>query len=129
MAKQEKFLSRYILNDAETFSSSLSSGASYVGNVITHELGHVLGLSHSQVNHSTMFFHVERTKYLKWLYKAGIRSLWFLIFLGEFLEELLAGETHPSVFLGLMFPQFQMKLASRRSDSFWSQWIFPYWGA
>lgn len=44
-----------LLNDNFTFSTDISAD-SYLGNVITHEMGHFLGLGHSQVAGSSMFY-------------------------------------------------------------------------
>lgn len=44
-----------LLNDNYPFSTS-NSDVSFLGNVITHELGHFIGLGHSQVVHSSMFY-------------------------------------------------------------------------
>lgn len=44
-----------IINDNSIFSTDILS-IGYLGNVITHELGHFLGLGHSQVIGSTMFY-------------------------------------------------------------------------
>ncbi|TNE98424.1 MAG: matrixin family metalloprotease [Deltaproteobacteria bacterium] len=54
-----------LLNDNMPFygsSTLLSSEPSeyYLGNVITHELGHVIGLGHSQVHSSSMFYKLYR---------------------------------------------------------------------
>jgi len=43
------------INDGYTFSTN-SLDSNYLGNVITHEVGHFLGLSHGQVLGSTMFY-------------------------------------------------------------------------
>lgn len=66
-----------IINDSEFFSSSTSAGASYIGNVMTHELGHLLGLSHSQTNQASMFFFLSKGQHtISQDDKAGIRSLY-----------------------------------------------------
>lgn len=44
-----------LINDNYTFSTAVTDD-SYLGNVITHELGHFLGLGHGQVAGSTMFY-------------------------------------------------------------------------
>ncbi|MGZ3808598.1 MAG: matrixin family metalloprotease, partial [Bacteriovorax sp.] len=48
-----------LINDNFIFSTS-SNDQSYLGNVITHELGHFLGLGHGQVTGSTMFYALSR---------------------------------------------------------------------
>lgn len=44
-----------LINDSVFFSSSTNSG-NYIGDILTHELGHLIGLGHSQVHSSTMFY-------------------------------------------------------------------------
>lgn len=48
-----------VLNDDYAFQASpgiYPSGQVYLGDVVTHELGHLFGLSHSEVLNSTMFY-------------------------------------------------------------------------
>jgi hypothetical protein len=48
-----------LLNDSYRFTSDQSSfgnGSIYLGDVVTHELGHFVGLSHSEVLDSSMFY-------------------------------------------------------------------------
>lgn len=44
-----------LINDGFTFSTDIND-SNYLGNVITHEMGHFLGLGHSQVPGSSMFY-------------------------------------------------------------------------
>lgn len=44
-----------LINDNYSFSTDLTD-SNYLGNVITHEVGHFLGLGHGQVAGSTMFY-------------------------------------------------------------------------
>lgn len=44
-----------LINDNFTFSTDIND-SNYLGNVITHEMGHFLGLGHSQVAGSTMLY-------------------------------------------------------------------------
>lgn len=48
-----------LINDNFAFSTDINE-PNYLGNVITHELGHFLGLGHSQVTGSTMFYALSR---------------------------------------------------------------------
>jgi len=53
------------------------SALNYLGNVLTHELGHFLGLGHGQVIGSTMFYLLSRGQYvLSDDDKAGVYSLY-----------------------------------------------------
>lgn len=52
-----------IMNDDYNFSSD-DQDEFYLGNVLTHELGHFLGLSHSQVPRASMFYRLRRGQHV-----------------------------------------------------------------
>ena len=52
-----------VINDYGFYFDNSSSSKFYLGNVITHELGHVLGLGHSEVKNATMFYVLGRGLY------------------------------------------------------------------
>lgn len=65
-----------LLNDTYSFSTDIND-SSYLGNVITHELGHFLGLGHSQVIGSSMFYALTRGQnQLAEDDKAGVYSIY-----------------------------------------------------
>ncbi len=65
-----------LLNDNFTF-STLVTNTNYIGNVITHEIGHFLGLGHSQVMGSSMFYALSRGQsQLASDDKAGVYSIY-----------------------------------------------------
>lgn len=47
-----------VLNDNYTFSSD-NTDEFYLGNVVTHEMGHFLGISHSELARATMFYRLR----------------------------------------------------------------------
>ncbi len=65
-----------IINDNLELTSSSSSG-NFLGDIISHELGHLLGLGHSAVRGSSMFYRLTKGQSI--LHeddKAGIKSLY-----------------------------------------------------
>jgi predicted Zn-dependent protease len=65
-----------LINDTFTFSTD-PNDVNYLGNVITHEMGHFLGLGHSQVVGSTMFYALARGQnQLDTDDKAGVYTLY-----------------------------------------------------
>jgi hypothetical protein len=65
-----------LLNDNFSFSTDIND-ANYLGNVITHEMGHFLGLGHSQVAGSTMLYALSRGQsYVADDDKAGVYSIY-----------------------------------------------------
>ncbi len=58
------------INDSKDFSAdatitnnSSAGGPFYLGDIITHELGHLIGLGHGQVHNSTMFYTVFKGQF------------------------------------------------------------------
>lgn len=65
-----------VINSSIQF-NSVSMSTLYLGNVLTHELGHLVGLSHSQVHSSSMFYQLSLGQHqLENDDKAGIYSLY-----------------------------------------------------
>ncbi len=48
-----------LINESALYSTDPAIG-SYLGDVLSHELGHALGLAHSEVKHATMFYWLTR---------------------------------------------------------------------
>lgn len=48
-----------VLNDNYTFSND-KTDEFYLGNVVSHEMGHFLGISHSELSRATMFYRLRR---------------------------------------------------------------------
>lgn len=73
----------------------------YLGNVVTHELGHFIGLSHSQVHNSSMFYQLSHGQHkVKEDDKAGIYSLYPLANLNKtaLTGKIIGGKNHIPIF-------------------------------
>lgn len=65
-----------IINDSLNLSPNVGSNL-YLGDIVTHELGHFLGLAHSQVQFSSMFYRLNKSQNkISSDDKAGARSLY-----------------------------------------------------
>ena len=89
-----------LINDDFTFSTSMTD-PDYLGNVITHEMGHFLGLGHSQVNGSTMFYSLSRGQnQLEGDDKAGVYSIYPTadVTKGSLTGKIMGGPSQAAVF-------------------------------
>lgn len=65
-----------IINDSLNISPNIGSNL-YLGDIVTHELGHFLGLAHSQVQFSSMFYRLNKSQNkISSDDRAGARSLY-----------------------------------------------------
>lgn len=66
-----------VINDSTTLEVDTIGSNNYLGNIITHELGHLLGLSHTEVKDATMIYTALKGQItLASDDKAGIHSLY-----------------------------------------------------
>ena len=88
-----------ILNDNYSFSTN-TSDRYYLGNVVTHELGHVLGLGHSEVHNSTMFYQLSKNQHnIKQDDKSAVTVLYpTAVSLGSISGKIVGGERLLGVF-------------------------------
>jgi predicted Zn-dependent protease len=101
-----------LVNENYTFSSSAtaSSGTYYLGDVLTHELGHLLGLSHSEVHDSTMMFTAFRGQWsLAEDDSHGLNDLYAVQGLGSISGKVVTG-TSPTAFFGAKIEVISSKL-------------------
>ncbi len=67
-----------IINSAFDFMTS-SNKSKYLGNILSHEMGHMLGMAHGQVFRSTMFYSLTQGQYtLSDDDKSGVKNLYGL---------------------------------------------------
>lgn len=65
-----------IIND-NLFLSTDPGSSNFIGDIIAHELGHYLGLAHSEVQFATMFYRLTKGQHqIEGDDKAGVRSLY-----------------------------------------------------
>ncbi len=84
-----------VINDSMTLEVNDSSLNNYLGNIITHELGHLLGLSHSEVKDSTMIYTALRGQNtLASDDKSGIYSLYPTSGKGKISGKVVGGESY-----------------------------------
>lgn len=84
-----------IINDSITLEVNDSTQDSYLGNIITHEFGHLLGLSHSEVKDSTMIYTSLRGQNtLSSDDKAGIYSLYPTSGKGKITGKVVGGDSY-----------------------------------
>ena len=88
-----------ILNDSIHEFSSNSTHMKYLGNVVTHELGHLLGMGHSQVINSSMFYELRKGQAsISEDDDSGIRYLYGSSTLGTISGSVAGGSNETSVF-------------------------------
>lgn len=90
-----------LLNELLTFSSSTNptSGTYYLGDVITHELGHFMGLSHSEVQDSTMMYSLFRGQYtLSEDDLSGLNTIYPKSNLGTISGKVIGGKSATGIF-------------------------------
>lgn len=76
IASGELIESDIIINDGLNISSNVGTNL-YLGDIVTHELGHFLGLAHSQVQFSSMFYRLNKSQNkISSDDKAGAKSLY-----------------------------------------------------
>lgn len=98
-----------ILNDSVHSFSSSTTNTKYLGNVITHEVGHLLGMGHSQVINSSMFYELRRGQYsISGDDDSGIRYLYGSSTLGTISGTVAGGNNATSVF-GAHVSAFSLK--------------------
>jgi len=52
-----------VISNQSFTGSAIKSDTTYIGNIVSHEFGHFLGLSHSEVKNSSMFYKLARGQY------------------------------------------------------------------
>lgn len=90
-----------LINENFTFSSSTNpaSGSYYLGDVVTHELGHFVGLSHSEVQNSTMVYTLFRGQHtLAADDISGINTIYTKVNLGSIAGQIIGGKSATGVF-------------------------------
>jgi hypothetical protein len=76
--------------------SKTSSPCIYLGDVMTHELGHFFGLSHSEVKHSSMLYVAQKSQFSPHADDAaGVRSIYAASTYGSLSGEVLGGNSVP----------------------------------
>lgn len=89
------------LNELFTFTTSTNpaSGTYYLGDVVTHELGHFMGLSHSEVQDSTMMYSLFRGQYtLSEDDLSGLNSIYPKSNLGNISGKVIGGKSATGIF-------------------------------
>ncbi len=98
-----------ILNDSIHTFSSTSTNTKYLGNVITHEVGHLLGMGHSQVINASMFYELRKGQSsINEDDDSGIRYLYGSTTLGTISGTIAGGNDATSVF-GAHVSAFSLK--------------------
>ena len=87
-----------VINDSMTLEVNDSTLDNYLGNIITHELGHLLGLSHSEVKESTMIYTALRGQStISSDDKSGIYSLYPTSGKGQISGKVIGGDSYIGV--------------------------------
>lgn len=88
-----------IINDSPTLEVDTINTNNYLGNIVTHELGHLLGLSHTEVKDATMIYTALKGQVtLASDDKAGIHSLYPISTKGTIRGKVIGGDD----FIGIL---------------------------